>query len=166
MVLRMTNKKQEEFPQGFTMGLAVVDIIPVLFFCGSAVVIGLRIHSLIFWIGAVCCIFAGMGKVMWKILLAGAKKDIRILNTQMRFAMPAGFVCMIIGLCMHPLPISAQSFLAMPSAFFFLIGLAGIICMTILGIRNKTTDVKANWIEQIVNCIAQGAIFFAIFYLK
>lgn len=155
---------ENEFPQGFTLGLALVDLIPVLFFSAGAVLIGIRMHSLLFGLGAVCCILAGCGKVLWKILLAIAKKDIRFLNTQMRYSMPLGFILMIIGWCKDPLPLSWQSFFTLPSVLFFGIGLVCMIGMTILGICNKTTDVKANWIEQCVNCIAQGAFLLGIIF--
>lgn len=158
------SNRMDEFPQGFTMGLALVDLIPVLFFGAGAAVVGMRMHSLLFALGAVCCILAGCGKVLWKILLATARKDVRFLNTQMRFIMPLGFILMIIGWCQDPLPISAASFLMMPSVLFFALGLTGIACMTVLGIRNKTTDVRANWIEQCVNSAAQASFFLGILF--
>lgn len=158
------SKKAKEFPQGFTLSLALMDFVPVIFFSAGALVVGMRMHSLLFSLGAIGCIFAGCGKVLWKILLASAKKDIRPLNTQMRYLMPLGFILMILGWRKDPLPLAVQSFFTMPSVLFFGIGLAGIAAMTVLGIRNQTTDVKANWIEQCVNCVAQGAFFLGIVF--
>ena len=157
-------RDHKEIPSGFTLGLAFVDAIPVVFFCASAVLIGTRVQSILFWCGAALCILGGSGKVLWKILLAAIQKNISVLNRQMRYLMPAGFACMIIAVCMHPLVLSWQSLMQMPSFLFFLIGILGMIGMTILGFTKKTMDVKANWMEQGINCIAQAAFFFGILF--
>lgn len=155
---------EENIPKGFTLGLALVDLIPVIFFGGSAVLIGMRVHSLLFWLGAGLCILAGCGKVLWKILLAAAKKDIRFFNTQMRYVMPLGFLLLIISLFQIQIDFTWQSFLQMPSVLFFLLGIMGMIAMTFLGMKKETTDVKANWIEQCINSVSQCAFFLGILF--
>lgn len=156
--------ERHHISEGFTMGLALVDAVPVLFFCGSAVLIGTRMHSILFWWGAALCIIGGSGKVLWKILLAAIHKDIRILNKQMRFIMPLGFLCMIISVCMHPVSFTMQELLQLPSLLFFAVGLIGMIGMTVLGLTKKSVDVKANWLEQCINCFAQAAFFLGILF--
>ncbi len=65
------NKK----PVDATVGMAVMDAFPVLFFAVSMILIGLIFHSVIFDMGAVLCILAGAGKVVWKFGLAVSDKN-------------------------------------------------------------------------------------------
>ena len=66
--------------EGFTVGLALVDAIPVLSFGISMVIIATRFDSPTFIIGAVLSVLAGCCKVAWKLVLGIWKKDLRWLN--------------------------------------------------------------------------------------
>lgn len=81
----------------FTWQLAIVDVLPVLFFCIAVVVLGLKLQSIAFFTGAVICILAGAGKVLWKFLIALVDKDIKLLGVQLRYLMPIGFTFIVIG---------------------------------------------------------------------
>lgn len=70
---------KDKVPENFTIGLALVDAIPVLFFGAATILIGLIFKSWLFITGAVLCFTGGAGKVLWKILVATIKKNIWFL---------------------------------------------------------------------------------------
>lgn len=155
-----------EVPEGFTLGLAVVDAIPVVEFSVSMIVIALRFQSVLFIIGAICCMLAGCGKVLWKLIMAIGKKDISWLSKQFRYLMGAGFVLMIVALILEheSLDIGAillQAF-SLPSGIFFVLGVVGMVAMAIMGSKLDRKDAKGNWIEQITNAVAQGMFLIGI----
>ncbi|MCD8161244.1 MAG: hypothetical protein LUE61_08765 [Clostridiales bacterium] len=87
--------------------MAVVDALPVLCFSASMILIGQVYQSAVFMVGAVLCVLAGVGKVLWKLILAIAHKDVPILFRQFRFLMPAGFVLMVVSLFINRPSLSA-----------------------------------------------------------
>ena len=72
--------------EGFTLGLALVDAIPVLSFGISMVIIASRFHSPIFMIGASLSVIAGCCKVAWKLILEPSIGVANVLLTSMGFA--------------------------------------------------------------------------------
>ncbi len=76
--------------ENFTIQLALVDALPVLFFTIAMSIIAFHFNSLFFKIGVLLCIVGGVGKVIWKIIVALKDKDIHILFTQMRITIPIG----------------------------------------------------------------------------
>ena len=89
------SKKQYE---KFSLGLALFDALPVIFFSTAMILIAMHFRVAAFIAGAICCTAAGLGKVCWKIIIAATGKDIWPLNKQLRILMPAGFALMIAGL--------------------------------------------------------------------
>lgn len=156
-------------PEGFTLSLALVDALPVLFFCASMIVIGGFFSSPLFLIGALLCFFAGAAKVLWKVIVVLRKKNIWFLFLQMRILMPIGFVLMMISLIVNRSEISfarmAAAFMRMPSLIFFIIGILGMVLMMAFSMKLDSSDVKANWIEQLTNGIAQAAFFAGLLLL-
>ena len=49
-------------PEGFTLALALVDALPVAFFCAAAILAGVGIGSLLFMVGAAFAAVGGAGK--------------------------------------------------------------------------------------------------------
>ena len=137
-----TSKKQYE---GFTLSLALVDAIPVLLFGGSCILIGLMFKSPLFITGAVLCFLAGFFKVLWKVILAVSKKDVTVLNKQFRYVMCAGFLLIVISLIAGHSRISLSGIFSgltsIPSVFFFIAGICGMITMGILGKKLDNSDV-------------------------
>ena len=156
----------ETLPQGFTLGMAAADALPVGLFCGSAVLLGLRLHSLLFWLGAGLCIAAGTGKVLWKLWIALRQKNVWLLNRQMRVLMPLGFVLMCAALTLRRAWLSpqalAQGLLHGPSWVFFVLGTAGIAAMTVFARTEDGANAQANWKEEATNTFAQAAFFAGI----
>ena len=82
--------------EGFTVGLALVDAIPVLSFGISMVIIASRFDSPLFLIGAALSVLAGCCKVAWKMVLGIAKKDLRWLNKPFVPMQATGFLLMML----------------------------------------------------------------------
>lgn len=145
--------------EGFTLSLALMDILPVLFFSISAGALAIRFKSTMFLLGTMLVISAGVMKVLWKLLLALIQKDVHFLNRQMRYVMPAGFVLSVIALIKdHDLWSMKEVLsyaLTLPSMIFFILALIGIILMIYFSHHFDQTDAKSNWIEQTVNVLAQ-----------
>ncbi len=153
---------------GFTVSLAAADALPVLFFGVAAVILGLKLHSAVFFIGALVCLLAGAGKVLWKLLLALWGRDVPLLGAQLRVLMPAGFVLMIVGAAIADRSLVRallHQAVQMPAALFFLLGVIGLVGMILCARKFDRHDVRGNWIEQIINAFAQGCVMIGMLLL-
>lgn len=151
-----------DIPEGFTLPLAIVDLIPVVEFCASAIVLASRFESVLFGAGALCCALAGCMKVLWKLILAIGKKDVAGLNSQFRYLMAGGWLFMIIAVIanlgsLHLGAILLRA-LQFPAVLFFALGIAGMVAMGVMGARLDRRVARNNWIEEITNALAQGMI--------
>lgn len=157
------SKKQYE---KFSLGMALFDALPVIFFSAAMLLIAMHFQVIIFIIGAVLCTAAGLGKVCWKIIIAATGKDIWPLNRQLRILMPAGFILMIagmfVGMNRKSWQTLAGSVFSFPTVILFGITVAGMIMMGIFAGKLDSTRVKSNWIEQITNAIAQGCFLLGV----
>lgn len=153
---------KDTVPQGFTLGLALVDAIPVVFFGINCALIGTLFGSPLFIIGALLCLFGGAVKVLWKIIVAVKQKNIWWTFVQMRITMPVGFLLMLISLLVDYRKLSFASVMAglfgLPSVIFFAAGLLGMILMGIFAVKLDNGNVKSNWVEQLTNGISQICI--------
>ena len=145
----------------FTLSLALVDALPVLFFGVAAIVLGLKLGSALFFLGAVVCLLAGAGKVLWKLLIALKGKDVGFLGAQLRYLMPAGFALMVVGAVLSDRAVVRalwRAALGLPSAAFFAAGIVGLVGMIVCAKRFDRRDVRGNWIEQGINAAAQCCV--------
>ena len=150
----------------FTVQLAIMDAIPVLLFSASAIALAGKIRQPLFVVGAILCVCAGLGKVIWKLVLALGGKDIAFLGAQLRYVMPAGFLLMIIGAVLSEMAGALLGrALKMPSVLFFAIAVIGIILMFFCARRFDRKNVRGNWIEQTINCVAQAAFLAGVLLL-
>ena len=158
----MSKKKYESF----SLGLALFDALPVIFFSVSMIMIAINFKNTIFILGAVMCTVAGLLKVIWKIIIAAAKKDIAILNRQMRVVMPIGFLLIIIGAVLGRKAVDFSAFWKnaskMPCLLFFIMTILGMVSMSIFAFNLDGTKAKSNWIEQITNATAQASLMIGI----
>lgn len=149
-------------PQDFSLGLACVDAIPVIFFGLTFCTIGLRTNPFLF-IGALICLISGALKVLWKVIVVLQKKNIWPLFLQMRIAMPLGFLIMMIGFILQipqiDFAVLLKALLTLPAAIFFFLGILGMIGMCVFASILDSSDAKSNWIEQLTNGIAQICFF-------
>lgn len=161
-----TKMTKDIVPEGFTLGLALVDALPVLFFCLSGLVVGVRFGSIWFLTGAMLCLFSGMVKVLWKVVVVLRRRNIWWMFLQMRILMPVGFLLMLLSLAVDHAKISMAAVWhcvsTFPAAGCFLVGLLGMVAMMVFAARLDSSDPKSNWIEQITNGIAQLAILLGV----
>ena len=161
-----TKMTKDIVPENFTVLLALIDAIPVLFFGASMIAVSLIFDSVLFLIGAVICTLSGTIKVLWKIIVAVKKKNVWWMFIQMRIFMPLGFVILIVSLFVDRTRINIsgvwQAVKSFPSVIFFVAGLLGMLLMGIFTFALDSTNVKANWIEQLINGIAQICIFIGL----
>ena len=155
--------------EGFTIGLAMVDAIPVLSFGISMVIIASRFASPLFMIGAALSVLAGCCKVAWKLVLGIAKKDLRWLNKPFVPMQASGFLLMLISFVVGFGKINwagvGAAIIGLPSILFFLawIGLMGFMGWFRKN-RFKRDDAKANWTAQIINAVGQTCLLLGILF--
>ena len=157
--------------EGFTIGLALVDAIPVLSFGISMVIIASRFRSPLFMIGAVLSVLGGCCKVAWKLVLGIAKKDLRWLNKPFVPMMASGFLLLIVSLILGFRKISwagvGAAILGMPSILFFI---AWVALMGVMGWYRKNKfsndDAKSNWTAQIINAVGQTCLLLGILFAR
>lgn len=160
------SEQKTEGREGFTLALALVDALPVLFFGTSCILIGLLFRSGLFIVGAALTFLGGLGKVLWKVFLGTVKRDVAFLNKQFRYTMGLGFLLILLSLVLGFRRISLSAILAavtgIPQLIFFICGICGMITMGILASKLDSSKAKSNWIEQCVNTFAQGCILIGI----
>ena len=155
--------------EGFTVGLALVDAIPVLSFGISMLIIAGRFDSATFLTGAVLSILGGCCKVAWKLVLGIRKKDIRWLNKMFGPMMGVGFGYLIGSLIGGFRKINWTGVLAsvcsFPSVLFFVawIGLMGFMGWYRKN-KFKNDDAHSNWTAQIVNAVGQTCLLLGILF--
>lgn len=153
-------------PEGFTLSMALVDCLPVLFFSISSAILATRLDSRLFRTGVLLVILAGALKAGWKFVIALQHRDLRFLNRQMRYLMPAGFLLVILALIVDrgrwSIAAVIRHMTNVPALFLFLTGAAGLGLMVWFAKKKDRRDAKANWKEQITNSIAQFCIMLGI----
>ena len=162
--------------EGFTVGLALLDALPVLFFLFTGVVIYMLWGSRLFLAGVAAATIGGASKVLWKLIVAAKGKDVQGLTKAFRVLMPAGFTMMLLSLVTgivsdlisgdgssgsRTLNGLLQGITMMPAAVFFAAGICGLCLMGWLG-RHMDNSARSNWIEEITNCLAQLAILIGV----
>lgn len=156
-------------PEGFTIKLALIDAIPVVFFALSMILVGRLLNSPLFIAGALLVLAAGAAKVLWKFIVVLKKKNVWFLFIQMRIIMPVGLILMIAGIFVNRSAVTfgsvTDAILTMPSLIFFALGALGMTLMAVFAFTLDGKKVKSNWIEQITNGIAQICIFLGILFI-
>lgn len=152
--------------ENFPISLALFDAVPVILFSIAMIIIAVNYNNWIFITGAALCTFAGLGKVIWKIIIAATKKDIVLLNRQLRFVMPLGFLCIITGLITGMdkagWVLLWRNITTFPQIILFIITFAGMVMMGVFAKKLDPAKIKSNWIEQITNAVAQGCLLIGV----
>ena len=157
--------------EGFTLGLALVDAIPVLSFGISMVIIANRFPSPLFMIGAILSVLGGCCKVAWKLVLGIWKKDLRWINKPFVPMMAGGFLLLIVSVIVGFGKIDwagvGMAVLSFPSVLFFV---AWIGLMGFMGWYRKhkfsNEDARSNWTAQIVNVLGQTCLLLGILFAR
>lgn len=155
--------------EGFTLGLALVDAIPVLSFGISMVIIALRFQSPLFVLGASLSVLAGCCKVAWKLVLGIAKKDLKWLNKPFVPMQATGFLLMVVSFVLGFGRISWPGVLAavtgFPSILFFLAWIALMFTMSWYRKHKfQRNDAGSNWTAQIINAMGQTCLLLGILF--
>ena len=157
----------------YTMGLALLDIMPVLLFLASGLIMYSMYGSPLLLAGVLACFTGGLCKAIWKMIVVVSEKDFSGLTRMFHILMPAGFALMILSvLAGGKAAISGlwRSLTMMPAAILFI---AGFVLMCLMGYLGSHMDnsARSNWIEELVNTLAQLAVlagviavYFGIFY--
>ena len=155
--------------EGFTIGLALVDAVPVLSFGISMVIIATRFRSPLFMIGAALSVLAGCCKVAWKLVLGVAKKDLRWLNKPFVPMQATGFLLMLISFILGFASINwagtGAALISFPSILFFAawIGLMGFMGWYRKN-KFRNDDAHSNWTAQIINAVGQTCLLLGILF--
>ena len=157
--------------EGFTIGLALVDAIPVLSFGISMVIIAARCRSPLLMVGAALSVRAGCCKVAWKMILGVSKKDVRWLNKSFVPMQAAGFLLMLVSVVIGFGKINwanvGAAILSLPSIVLFI---AWIALLGFMGWYRKhkfsNDDARSNWTAQIVNAVAQTCLLLGILFAR
>ena len=157
--------------EGFTVGLALVDAIPVLSFGISMVIIAGRFQSPLFMVGASLSVLAGCCKVAWKLVLGIVKKDLKWLNKPFVPMQATGFLLMLVSFVLGFRKISWGGVLgaavSFPSIVFFA---AWIVLMFTMSWYRKhkfqRDDAHANWTAQFINAVGQTCLLLGILFAK
>ena len=170
LMSRSTGNLKEEYRQ-YTLGLALFDIVPVLLFLISCILIYSMCMSRLFLAGALCCFIGGMAKVIWKLIVVLAKRDIPAFSRVFRVLMIGGFALMLLSVILSTVRTVAgggafadsamaglwRGLTFMPAMLFFIAGFAGMCMMGWLG-SHMDKSARSNWIEELINTAAQLAI--------
>ena len=155
--------------EGFTLGLALVDAVPVLSFGISMVIIATRFQSPLFMVGAALSVLGGCFKVAWKLVLGICKKDLRWLNKPFVPMMAGGFLLLLVSVLLNITKINwagvGAAIVSLPSMLFFI---AWIGLMGFMGWFRKhkfsNDDARSNWTAQIINAIGQTCLLLGILF--
>ena len=152
---------------GYTLSLALVDAIPVLFFLLSGILLLRVFPSKWFMLGVFLSTLAGTGKVLWKVLLI-KKINYFWLNRQFHFLMPAGFGFLLLSVMLNIHAINwngvGRAVTAFPSLVFFITGIIGMAAM-LLFTKKMSNSIRSNWIEQLTNMAAQLMFLLGIVFI-
>ncbi len=153
------NMSEKKVPENFNMALVIVDSIPVITFAVSMIVIAGRFSQPLFYVGALLSTLAGLGKVLWKLIIVVKKKNIYFFYKQFHYSMPLGFLLMVLAVIIAHNSIDFASVWQAVSSFPAVFCFSGaVILFGVMGYCGKALnpdDAKSNWIEQGINVGAQ-----------
>ena len=157
----------------YTMGLALLDIMPVLLFLASGLIMYSMYGSPLLLAGVLARFTGGLCKAIWKMIVVVSKNDLPGLTRIFHILMPAGFALMMLSVpAGGKAAISGlwRSVTMMPASILFIAGFALMCLMGYLG-SHMDSSARSNWIEELVNSLAQLAVlagviavYFGTFY--
>lgn len=164
---RITETEYDEY----TLGLALFDVLPVLIFLGSGLILYTMYDSKLFLAGVICSFIGGLCKVLWKLVIVLKKRNNAALTFLFHLLLPAGLAIMMLSVVIPTVKQSYngveladsiaaklwQGLTMQPAMWCFIGGFLGMCLMGYLGAR-MDESVRANWIEELINTLAQGAV--------
>lgn len=160
---------KDTVPDNFSMGMVLMDALPVVFFGVGTIMIGIRTYMVLFLIGAAMCLAGGLIKVLWKAIVVIRKRNIWPMFVQMRISMPLGFVLMLASLVAYREQIDYGKLwmliIGLPQVILFGICAIMMLVMIVCAIRLDSSKARSNWIEQAVNTVAQLSFMLGVILL-
>ena len=154
--------------EGFTVGLALLDFVPVVAFGLAGIIAGLSMGSPLFLVGAVLSTLAGCFKAGWKLILGAFKKDINWMNKCFVPMQVAGFLLMMFGATLSLMRVGMavmDVIFVFPQLLFFLMFFALMGLMVYYRKHHfKRDDAKSNWTAEIINTFAQLSFLAAVLF--
>ena len=125
------------------------------------------LQSKLFLLGAAISLIAGSCMVVYKLLLALAKKDVPGLKKVMPIGMSLGWLIMIAAAVINRSKISLSSMWkavsSMPACIFFILGIVFFAAFIIYFKTKFDADsARDNWIEEILNAGTQVCILIGV----
>ena len=163
---------KDTVPENYTMGLALYDFVPILFFGIACWLLWKMTGSFLILLGGLISFVSGALKVLWKIIVVAKKKNVWPLFVQMRIGMPVGLTLVLIGFIVACFTKDLHAFwnaaLRPAPILFLILYFAGTAAMVMCGRKLDPVESRTNWIEQSCNTVAQGAFLvnMLLIYLK
>ena len=153
--------------KGFTLGLALMDAIPVVAFGIDMALLAKPLQSSLFLVGAVLSLLAGTCMVVYKLLLATVKKEVPGLKKMMPIGMSFGWILMIAGVIVNRSKVSLpgiwKAVSSAPASIFYLLGIAFFTAFIVYFKTGFNADsARDNWIEEILNAGTQVCILLGV----
>ena len=160
---------KDSVPEDFTLALALVDAIPVIFFGANGIVLYRFFPYALLLAGAILSLISGLVKVLWKVIVVVKRRNVWPMFWQMRIFLPLGFALMVAAVVLHAGQIAWREFLtdllSLPTVIFMGLGILGIVLMIVWAIVLDNGDKKANWVEQLTNGLSQLAFFIGLCFM-
>ncbi len=159
----MSNKGKE----GFTLGLALLDSVPVIAFGADMILLSKPLSSPLFLIGAVISTLAGACMVVYKLLIATSGREVPGLKKMMPIGMTLGWITMITAVIINRSKINFKGLWkavsTAPASIFFILALCFFAAFIIYFKTKFNADsAKDNWIEEILNACTQVFVLIGV----
>lgn len=151
----------------FSLPLALLDAVPVILFSITLILLMRVLPHPLMIIGGSCCILGGLGKVIWKLMIALAHKDIPVLGAGLRYLMPLGFLLIVIGFFLAErsrVILFWKQMASVPSLIFLILVCIGVLLMLFFAKKFDRSDVRGNWLEEITNVFLQTMVLLAVLF--
>lgn len=154
--------------EGFTVGLALLDYVPVAAFGAAMMLAGGAMDIPVFSVGAALSFLAGLMKASWKLILGLTKKDVKWLNRPFVPMQSTGTLIMLAGVVTRLFRGGFPGFpalLGMPQLVFFVLWLGFMGAMVwYRKKRFRHDDAKCNWTAEIINSLAQCSLLLGVLF--
>lgn len=153
--------------EGFTLGLALLDAVPVVAFGVDMMLLSKPLGSKIFLLGAFLALCGGLCMVIYKIILSVFQKDYPVCKKMFPIFMGGGWLIMIVAAIMARKNIHLagiwKAICTMPATLFFVLGLCFFVAFIVYFKTKFNADsAKDNWVEEILNAGAQVCMMIAV----
>ena len=162
----MAEKKMPAGKEGFTLGMALLDAVPVLAFGADMLLLSRPLQNTWFLIGAVLSFLGGLCMVVYKLILSTRGKEYPVFKKMFPFFMSAGWILMILGAVLARENISLAAILsavtAFPAVIFYALALLFFGAFIVYWRTKFDGSARSNWVEEILNACAQVAMLIGV----